>query len=89
MISGIKLYYGINSALTHNLHREREKEIVAQFSEKAWATATVPMLSANKTNFDSHGLELYGVKYVVVNAKTEIDSDSWALVLDEPSVGDL
>ncbi len=47
------------------------------------------MLSANKTNFDSHGLELYGVKYVVVNTITEINSDGWALVFDETSVGDL
>ena len=87
MISGSQLYYDINSVLTHNLHRQREKEIVAQFSEKAWATATAPMLSAKKTNFDSPVFELYGVKYVVVTAKTEIESDSWALVFDEPSEG--
>ncbi len=87
MISGSQLYYGINSVLTHNLHRQREKEIVAQFSEKAWATTTAPMLSAKKTNFDSPVFELYGVKYVVVTAKTEIESDSWALVFDEPSEG--
>jgi hypothetical protein len=87
MISGSQLYYGINSVLTHNLHRAREKEIVAQFSEKAWATQTAPMLSAEKTNFDSPVFEFYGVKYVVVTQATEIDSETWTLVFNEPSEG--
>ena len=87
MISGSQLYYGINSVLTHNLHRAREKDVVAQFSEKGWATQTAPMLSVQRTDFDSPAFELYGVKFVVVPPSTEIDSDTWELVFDEPSEG--
>lgn len=87
MISGSQLYYGINSVLTHNLHRAREKEVVAQFSEKGWATQTAPMLSSQRTDFNSPVFELYGVKFVVVTPSTEIDSDTWELVFDEPSEG--
>lgn len=87
MISGSQLYYGINSVLTHNLHREKEKEIVAQFSGNAWATETAPMLLSKNTDFDSPAFEHYGVKFAVVAATVKIESDSWLLVFDEPSEG--
>lgn len=87
MISGSQLYYGINSVVTHNLHREPEKLLLQQFSEKPWVTPTAPMLFSKTTDFDSPILEYYGVKYLVVGSHSEIHSPDWKLVVDEPSEG--
>lgn len=87
MISGSQLYYGINSVVTHNLHRQPEKELIDQFSENAWATPTAPMMRSKRTNFDSPIFEFLGVKFIVVTAGTTIDDSGWVLVFDEPSEG--
>jgi hypothetical protein len=89
MISGTQLFYGINSALTHNLHTEREKELVDYLTEKAWASATAPMLHSEYTNFDSPIFDLYGVKYVSVAPSVTISSEKWILALDVSDEGRL
>ena len=74
--------YGLDSAITHNLHPQREKKILDLFSDNAWASATAPMLSSKLTDFDSPVFDFYGVKYIVVSPGVEIKSSKWNLVLD-------
>jgi hypothetical protein len=87
MISGTQLYYGLDTALTHNLHTEREKKLVELFTKDAWASATAPMLKSGLTDFGSPLFDYYGVKYIIVAPSVMIENDNWILVLDDPEEG--
>lgn len=80
MISGTQAYYGIDTVLTHNLHTVREKELVTLFTDKAWGSATAPMLKSKLTDFTSPIFEFYGVKYVAISPASQIDDPSWKLI---------
>lgn len=81
LISGTQIYYQIDTALTHNLHTAREKELVEMFSQGAWGSVTSPMLQTERTDFSSPVIDFYGVKYVVIGKDQEIDDPTWRLVL--------
>ncbi|MDD4382313.1 MAG: hypothetical protein PHE21_03150 [Candidatus Dojkabacteria bacterium] len=87
MISGSQLYYGLDTALTHNMHTDSEKDIVALFSQDAWASPVAPMLKSASTDFSSPIFDFYGVKYIVVDPSVDIHDSKWQLVLDNQDEG--
>ena len=66
MIPGTQLYYGLNSAYSHTLYNQRQREVVRAMSGRAFLTATAVVPASADTNFRSPVLELFGIKYVTV-----------------------
>jgi len=66
MIPGTQMYYGLNSAYSHTLYNQRQREVVRALSGRAFKTATAVVPASADTNFRSPALELFGIKYVTV-----------------------
>ena len=66
MIPGTQMYYGLNSAYSHALYDERQRDVVRALSKQAFMTATAVVPVSANTNFWSPALDLFGIRYVTV-----------------------
>lgn len=74
--SSTERMYGLNSPISHDLHQQLEIGIINLIGEDIWDSQTNPQIKANKANFLSPVIDLFGIKYLVVPSSLDIESVS-------------
>ncbi|MCB9790315.1 YfhO family protein [Candidatus Nomurabacteria bacterium] len=72
--SSTERMYGLNSPISHDLHQQLEIGIINLIGEDIWDSQTNPQIKANKANFLSPVIDLFGIKYLVVPSSLDIES---------------